>query len=353
MENALHNYIFGGMKGISKFICNEFKIAYNYQEVILRKIAKNNTILITDLNMFVDERVEELVKSICYYKFYENSSVSMENIFKSNRFPFTSDDNPSHYDSDNKKLAINYVKFSNLDSDEKEYMINEIENFSFAIDILNTFTNQVFEINNEAYLRDLHAFIGYIQLQEIEVEIRLKKLADIIKLLNKSILANQEILNSRAYKYKKECAQLVNEHLDIIKSKIYSELTYYVNRLDVAEYQNILEDREPREFLLGRLIENKSKLDRFLNLEKQLVQRNYLSVSLDKWHSTPINFIYFYVFCEQNNIFNQIYEPNSKGVKILRKLYNFEEGVSVDKPCKRKKYKKASHVQYFSFSSII
>jgi len=353
MKIKLYKYIFGGLMGISDFLCFHYGINNINKSVIAKKLEKKNTFFINDLNYFSNEQVENLVKHICYEKYFNNLNISMNDYFKSSSLPFGTDNNPTHYDSDNKKLAIKMINLSELEDYEKNEMREEIENFSLEINLFETLFYKIFDPTDEMYNIDLYDFINYIQNQNIEIEIRLKNLAEMIKKINKSILANQEILNSRAYKYKKDSAELVNKHLNIIKTKIYNELEYYIRRLDNSEYQNILEDREPREFLLGKLLENNSKLEIFLKLEKKLVQMKYLSNVMDKWYSTPINFVSFYVYCEQKDIFRYTYKSNSKGVKLLRKLYNYNIGISIDKPSKRKNYKSKSKIEYFSLSQLL
>lgn len=335
------------------FLCHYYKINKINKTTIAKKIEKKNSFIINDLNFFEQEQVENLVKNICYSKFFPNSNVSMNDYFKSHSLPFGTNNIKTHFDADNKKLALNMINLSKLEDYEKNEMKIEIENFRLEINLFDTIHDNFYDQTFLIYNNDLYQFIIYIQNENIEIQKRQKDLAEMIKRINKALFSNQEILNSRAYKYKKDSAELINKHLNKIKSKIYQDLEYYIKSLDVTEYQNILEDREPREFLLGKLIENNSNLEKFLKLEKKLIQKKYLSEVMDKWRSTPLNFVSFYVFCEQNQIFRTIYKHNSKGVKILRKLYNFDQGTSIDKPSKREKCKNKSKIEYFSLSQLL
>jgi len=104
-----------------------------------------------------------------------------------------------------------------------------------------------------------------------------------------------------------------------------------------------------REEILKKLIGGSNNRTTFENFEKKLFEKKFLSKELDEWYDIPVNFIRFYAFCENLNLFNPYFKKNTEGVKLLRELYSIEGGKSLDFPYKRSKIKSVdiSKVYYF------
>lgn len=104
-----------------------------------------------------------------------------------------------------------------------------------------------------------------------------------------------------------------------------------------------------REEILKKLIGGSNNRTTFENFEKKLFEKKFLSKELDEWYDSPVNFIRFYAFCENLNLFNPYFKKNTEGVKLLRELYSIEGGKSLDFPYKRSIIKSVdiSKVYYF------
>lgn len=346
-KRELKNFIIGGNNEIIDFFCKIYEITPDCKVNIRKQYAKTPIIKIKDLNFFEIEAVENIVKSIASEEFH--SYGDLDKYFVSSNLPAFSSKDKSHFHEDNLESAKLMIKHSKFEDDDKVSLSGIISNYSFEIDIVSFFHNEF-----ESYpIYKAQSFFDEIQNQDIDLQQRLLELSEIIKQLNISILKNNEVISTRSYYHKKECAELINNSLIQIKEELYKSLEFYIKTIETGDFQNLLEDVEPKEFLLGKLIENKTKLDKYLKLEKMLVKSKLLSPSFDKWLGTPLQLIEFYQFCELNKLFRNGYEKKSKGVKILRKLYRFNEGVSIDKPSKRKKANADAKINFHSYYAFI
>ena len=88
-----------------------------------------------------------------------------------------------------------------------------------------------------------------------------------------------------------------------------------------------------------------SKMDVFSDYEQKLATRGFISNDFNSWSKEPIDFITFYRFCEENNIFSERHRTKSSGVKLLRELYDYYEGTSLDVPNKRNTKVKTSDIK--------
>ena len=239
------------------------------------------------------------------------------------------------------------MQYSKFEDDKKETLLKLVNDFK----IETYFTQLMFDFfNDDADVNyKLSNFIREIKKQEIDIQFRLKILSDILKKINLSIIKNNEVINSRAYKYKKDISKKINGTIIFIKSQIEQELEFYIKTINSNDFLGFIDEIEPREFLIGKLIENKLCFDKFNKLEKKLISIDLLSNEYNRWLGTAKGFIEFYQLCEEAKIFKSIYTSNSRGVKILRKMYKFQEGKSIDKPCKRKNYNYCSKITYYSF----
>ncbi|QYS87173.1 hypothetical protein JJC03_04290 [Flavobacterium oreochromis] len=345
IKRKLHNYIIGGNQAIVKFVAEIIGVSnFKYIKLLEKKYLKTDKIEIKDLNFYNEEEVQKTVKDIAYNYF------QIENIdkyFISNSLPFGNELSPSHWDSDNNILAKKMIMFSKLESNEKEKLLKLVKNYKYE----GNFSEIIYyNFNDNEYIKtNLFYFISEIKRQEIDIEFRLKLLSETMKKLNLSIIKNNEVINSRAYNYKKNISKTINKTLFFIKQKIELELEFYIKTINSSSFLGYTDEVEPREFLIGRLVENKTGIEKFLKLENKLIANNYLSKEKNRWYGKAKDFIEFYQLCENSNIFNPIYKSNSKGVKYLRKLYRFDEGQSIDKKSKREKYNATSKITYHSF----
>ena len=342
-KRELEIYIFGGNQEVVRVICSILNI--RKIESVANTYKKTDFLKIKDLNYFDTDFVEKHIKSIAQEEFYLDKNV--DKYFTSNKLPFGNENQPSHWNSNNDILAKLMIQYSRFKDDEKETLLKLVNDFK----IETYFTELMFDFFN--YKTDVQYklldFIREIKNQEIDIQFRLKILSDVLKKINLSLIKNNEVINSRAYKYKKDISKKINETIIFIKSQIEKELEFYIKTINSNDFLGFIEEIEPREFLIGKLIENRLCLDKFNKLEKKLISIDLLSNEHNRWLGTAKGFIEFYQLCEEAKIFNSIYIPNSKGVKILRKMYKFEEGKSIDKRCKRKNYNYSAKITYYSF----
>ena len=350
IAKELELYIFGGNQEIAKMTCKILGIT-NYKKIENLEKTFNRTykIVIKDLNFYSQDNVEAIVKHIASCEFYYLEET--EKYFKSNSLPFGDEKNQSHWDSDFNLLAKKMIEYSLFEDDKKESLYKLLNTYKYE----STFSSEVFQFFSDDLDINikLSAFIDEIKNQELDIEFRLKLLADILKKINLSLLKNNEIISTRAYKYKKDIAKKINESILNIKSKIENELKYYIKTINDNDFLGYIDEIEPRELLIGKLIENNQNLQKFLKLESKLIANGLLTNQKNKWLGTAKGFVEFYQFCENNNIFNSIYKSNSKGIKILRKMYRFDDGESIDKLSKRIKYNESCKITYFSFLNTI
>lgn len=104
-----------------------------------------------------------------------------------------------------------------------------------------------------------------------------------------------------------------------------------------------------REEILTKLIDGTKNRIIFESYEKMLVTEKFLSKDLDEWKSSSINFVRFYTHCERQKLFRSVFLTKSSGVKMLRQLYSFYDGPTLDLPNKRAKIKpgQISNIYYF------
>lgn len=104
--------------------------------------------------------------------------------------------------------------------------------------------------------------------------------------------------------------------------------------------------------ILNKLI-NPSQKERFLNYENKLVSQKFLSEDRDKWLQLSADLVRFYNYCERKEIINRAYKNKSKGMKLLRQLYGFYEGESIDSPRNKRLKQDNAQKGQFNFLDII
>ncbi|WP_421497978.1 hypothetical protein [Flavobacterium columnare] len=341
-KNNLEAYIFGGNQEVVNFVSNFTTIN---KDRLMKIYVKSDIIIIKDLNLLNFKEVERFIKEKASEKFSLYTD-KINNCFISHSMPFGDSKAPSHYDANNKISALKMIEFSNFEDDEKQNLVDFINTFKYE----NSFSEIIYNHfdNNYDIKYKLNLFIEEIKNQDIDLYLRFQLLSDVLKQINYSILKNNEVINSRAYQYKKDISRKINSVIVEIKKQIETKLDYYVKKLSEDSYLGFQYNSEQREVLFGRLIKIETA-QKFLKLEKRLINSNLLTVEKNRWLGTAKRFIEFYQFCENQNLFIHIYKENSKGVKILRKIYNFNEGQSIDKKSKRIKIAKHSNITYHSF----
>jgi hypothetical protein len=321
-------YIIGGVDEISKFISQKYRCN---KDLVKKLFVKNDKISLKDLNNFEMDELANIVRNIAYGLFYGNNEY-VGNSLKGDILLF---DFPDVKNRDYKNLCIEFVKKSKLEHDDKIQVINALENFEiefYATEFLR-------EYYDEESIFELNKIIPFVKNITIEYEHRLQNLNTYIILLNKAIIKNDDIIKRKSREYLKDCAEIVNKSLRLSLRKIENDLHEYILNLK-NPFQDLLEYKESRAEILNQLFENNQKLNVFLGYEKKLIERKMLSKNSQQWLSSSLLLVKFYSFCEYNDLLKERFAKKSSGVKLFRKLYNFEVGTTIDKPSKRNKYSK-------------
>lgn len=180
----------------------------------------------------------------------------------------------------------------------------------------------------------------------------LKSLEDSYNYLLSTEIKNNVILNLvkdeliESYKRAFEKAKITFPFYDVVFNKFKFEINLSDTVLiDKVELVNTLS----REEILKKLIDGSNNRITFESFEKKLIEKQFLSKELDEWNNSAVNFIRFYTYCERQKLFKAVYLKNSKGVKLLRQLYSFEDGKSLNYPNKREDINSAeiSNEYYF------
>lgn len=222
--------------------------------------------------------------------------------------------------------SINDSYFTKKADSLYDFLILEIERFNQTY-----FSNNRYTVsgNFEELLNFIKSPIGAYQegkLKNIK-ELDVNKFKDYIQIKNNNLIRNLESKTNSTTKQ--------------VESK----------QIDTSIQRKTILDRSE---ILNRLIGlNTSKYNKFLEYEKKLIRLGYLNSERNKWLKETANFIRFYVYCEKKLIIkNDIYQENTKGVKLLRDLYNYYEG-NLDAPSKRAKQMNPRNKSEFNFLDII
>lgn len=100
----------------------------------------------------------------------------------------------------------------------------------------------------------------------------------------------------------------------------------------------------PREEIFKKLIDRTKNIEKFKKIEKILIKEEYLNKDLE-WIKNPADLIRFYNYIEEKKIIKNTFE-DSKGVKYLRDLFNFQSGNSIDSRSKRELQNAGNYRQF-------
>ena len=107
-----------------------------------------------------------------------------------------------------------------------------------------------------------------------------------------------------------------------------------------------------REEILMKLVGDNKNINKFYEYEKKLKIQKFLSKD-SEWIKRPADFSRFYSHCLQKTVFKSHFLlDDNRGVDLLRQLFNFHEGKSIDTPKKREKQLVKSKRTQFHFLDI-
>lgn len=238
-----------------------------------------------------------------------------------------------------------YDKFNGLNYDRLNEII-EIEEFKIEL-------KQLLSRHEDYFIEDITDQLPNPSEAEFKLFFfnTLKSLEISYNFLLSTEIKNNVILNLvkdeliESYKRAFEKAKITFPFYDVVFNKFKFEINLSDTVLiDKVELVHTLS----REEILKKLLDGSTNRIKFESYEKKLVEKQFLSKELDEWKNSSINFILFYTYCEKEKLFRSIYFKNSNGVKLLRQLYSFEDGESLNPPSKRKLNKSAQiNSEYF------
>lgn len=116
-----------------------------------------------------------------------------------------------------------------------------------------------------------------------------------------------------------------------------------------ASIQNVFLPEKSRNTTLYELLNSRKDFEKYNHYESKLIEHQYLSRDGRQWLKKAVDLIKFYSFCERESLFNDDFEKNSHGVKLMRQLYNFHTEKSMDVPTKRKQKSHFADLSFLKF----
>ncbi|MXO06167.1 hypothetical protein [Flavobacterium sp. HBTb2-11-1] len=104
------------------------------------------------------------------------------------------------------------------------------------------------------------------------------------------------------------------------------------------EFANVktINTKLTREEILKKLIGDNKKLTLFEKYEQKLKKNNYLSIDYE-WKKGAANLARFFIHCTNEKVIPSHFIEGTRGMDLLRQLYGFEKGRSIDSKAKREK----------------
>ena len=101
------------------------------------------------------------------------------------------------------------------------------------------------------------------------------------------------------------------------------------------------------------LFRGATELEIFEKYELRLIEDGFLSSPGNNWLKSTASFIRFYNYCENKRLFKDAFNDLPiEGVGYLRKLFNYQEGTSLDGKGKRMKQNNKRNKLEYSFLNI-
>lgn len=311
--------IAGGIDGIVSIVCESIKCID--RPMIKKQILKSDDIVIDGLENFDVMNLATIIRYIANGVFDYGDSDYIDETLKGEIYLFGGGD--THQE----KSQI-FINSSSLQSDEKKILIEKIKESVFRFSLCEIF-NSIFV---ESY-PDFFDIIQFVSDSKLEKEYRLSELSKTLDELHRSIDKNSEIIKSKFPKHIEICAKIANKSYNKCLQEIEKNLSAYTNLLGNKLY-GIEVTHNHREDIIKNLCDP-SKIDTFLEYEQKIALRGYISENFSSWNKKPIDLVKFYRFCEGRKVIHYRHKTKKSGIKLLRELYNYYEGLSIDEPNKQ------------------
>ncbi len=323
-------HIAGGLDGIVSIVCDYIKCGD--KPFIKKQILKSDEIAIKGLENFSVMELADVIRYMamgilndgCDSDYITNNLVGDIQLFGGGET--------------NLEKSQTFITNSNLEDEEKETMLDYLIESNFTFSLHEIFVD-IFIENYPEYFK----IISFVKNFSLEKEYRLSELKIILDELNKAIDKNEELLKPKIPNHIRKCAKFANNSYRTCLTEINKNLSQYVNLLGNKLYGIDVKPNHRRDTIIKLC--DPSKINIFSDYEQRLATKDFISNDFTSWNKEPIDFITFYRFCEENDVFSERHKTKSSGVKLLRELYNYNYGTSLDAPNKRKSKVKTSDIK--------
>ena len=243
--------------------------------------------------------------------------------------PTTKEEYEKHKDNDEFKYIteLNYNDFIDkfwLDTFEQalyEYA-EPNEQLDFISFVNDNFFTLSFEGQAKLFLRNIIETLNHWSINLSDM-ISSKRMNDFYKINN----IQEKVIRQYLGSYLNTKRRIINHY-----KFIYPEIEN-----DFMPIGTEINKKPTREEILNKLIGENTNLNKFDKYEKKLKLEKYLSVD-GEWIKKPAELSRFYSHCLNMKIFkSQFLVDDNRGIDLLRSLYNFQEGKSIDTKAKRLK----------------
>jgi len=313
------DFYLGGIVGISRLI--SFYNFYPSENLILNQISETDEFTYT-LDDVQPHMVQRSIDSVIVEK-----SINIEEI----SFPYQI---PLFSDKPRLVEALIYVNSSSISDNEKlDLFVLFGKDFQFKRSCI----DEIGYVFDEQLCSVIHELDRYLNNLSIEIELRKKELRLALEMLDVAIKNNEEVIQLSDKKHLVSCASLMNKTFIWHRDVLTHDFKEYLPSMNSLVFDSKEISRISKKEALIKLLDGLENIQKFQSCEEALVSRGYLNSTRDKWQRGSQDLIRFYCQCEKKGLFKYQYKDKTKGVKLLREMYNYNEGTSIDMPNKRKK----------------
>lgn len=281
------------------------------------------------------------IKRIYYRVEFIDEKETIENA----EFLLVSKEEYENHKDDNKN-QISYHSYLNYEEFIDEFCFEEFEQFLFQntepveqhdfISCVNkAFDKMHFEGQAKLFLRNVIFGIGS----------KSRMFNQISNAPQNNKLAINKIQKIVAKHYSNSYVNTKNTIINIYQF-IYPEI---IN--EFKENDEIVNIKLTREEILKKLIGDNKNIEIYFSYEKILKLHNYLSIDYI-WIKKASNLSRFYSHCINKKIFKSYFYDDNRGIDLLRQLYDFHDGTSIDTKSKRNKQLTRRTMNEFDFLDL-
>ena len=329
---VLTKNIRGGVLGISEILAD-----YNLlqdSKLVQHQITKEDIFTYT-------------IKDIAYFEVHQliNSLIVQITETSIDKIKFTSYIDSGLFANKSRiEESVSYVNNSNLENYEKEKISDVIIKNSYS----NSALSQLENIYDESLGYETYQLSNVISDFSLEIEFRKKVLRTTLDKLDKAILESVSVVESSKKAHLISCASIQKASFEKMKESLEKSFFEYLPPIESSSQQSTANSFSvSKQDSLEKLVDGTENLEKYYLFEKLLYQRGYINKDLDYWQESSVKLIRFYCFCEKKKMFKVQHTNKRTGIKILREIYNFQDGNAIDYPNKRKKEMPNASAEFF------